>query len=115
MTTDGIRIAICVSETGADPRLDETFARCTAFALFTPAGDLEGIVENRARDASGAASTQAATQLRELGVGAVVAAKYGPNAVGVLQRTGIRAYRCPEPVTALEARRRATAGELTFE
>lgn len=115
MTLDGIRMVVCVSDAGTDPRLDETFARCAAFAVFTAAGELEGVVENRARDASGAASTQAATQLRELGAAAVVAAKYGPNAVGVLQRAGIRAYRCPDPVTAREARRRALAGELAAD
>jgi|GEM_PF-5688581 len=115
MTLDAIRMAVCVSDAGTDAHIDETFARCAAFAVFTAAGELEGVVENRARDAAGAASTQAATQLRQLGVGAVVAAKYGPNAIGVLQRAGIRAYRCPDPVTAREARRRALAGELAAD
>ncbi|MBN2192719.1 MAG: hypothetical protein JW751_07860 [Polyangiaceae bacterium] len=115
MTADGDRMVVCVTSTSADPRLDETFARCAAFAVFTRTGELLSIVENRAREATGAASTQAVTQLRELGAVAVTAAKYGPNAVGVLQRAGIRAYRCPEPVAAREAWRRTVDGELSFE
>lgn len=110
-TTSG-KLAVCVRDSGAEPWLDETFARCRAFALFDEAGHLTGVVENRARDAAGAASTQAVTQLRELGVVGVVAAKYGPNANRVLEQGGIRPYRCPEPLPAREAWRRAVNGEL---
>lgn len=108
------RTAVCVGDVSEEPQLDATFARCFAFAVFSEAGELERVVENPARDAAGAASTQATTQLRELGATAVVAAKYGPNAVGVLKAAGIQALRCAEVVPAREARRRAAAGELSL-
>lgn len=115
MTAVDEAMVVCVGDLTAEPRLDERFARCLAYAVFSAQGELLRVVENRARDAAGAASTLAATQLRELGAAAVVAAKFGPKAAGVLQAAGIRAYRCAEAVSAREAAQRAVRGELPFE
>jgi predicted Fe-Mo cluster-binding NifX family protein len=112
MMTNSGHFAVCVRDRSDEPQLDETFARCAAFALFTATGTLAGVVENGARDAAGAASTQATEQLRGLGVVAVAAARFGPNALRVLNAAGIRTYRCDEPIAAREAWRRASDGAL---
>jgi predicted Fe-Mo cluster-binding NifX family protein len=87
-----MKIAISANSGDPDAAFSARFGRCRCFLVADP--DLEDWqeVENPAIDAQGGAGTQVVQHLANLGVGAVISGRYGPNAYEALQAAGMDAY-----------------------
>ena len=87
---------IAVSATGKhkDSALDKRFGRCEYFQIY----DLETkelkVVENEGAKSSGGAGIAAASQVIEEGVNIIITGDLGPNAYELVEKAGIKAYRC---------------------
>lgn len=84
---------VAVSSTGEGPeaQVDPRFGRCTCFVLFD-AGAGHRTVRNEGQALGNGAGIQAAQQMADLGVEAVLTGDVGPNAFRVLAAAGVRTY-----------------------
>ncbi len=87
----GTRVA--VSSTGDSPGapVDPRFGRCSYFIVFEGDGQHRA-VRNLGQALGNGAGIQAAQQMVDLGVGAVVTGDLGPNAFRVLAAGGVRMF-----------------------
>jgi predicted Fe-Mo cluster-binding NifX family protein len=76
---------------GLDSPMDSRFGRCAFFAVVDPEGDVEA-VPNTARGLGNGAGIQAAKQIVDMKVEAVITGDVGPNAFRVLSAAGVRVY-----------------------
>jgi predicted Fe-Mo cluster-binding NifX family protein len=86
---------VCVTSTGhtaLDP-VDPRFGRCPYFLIVDGLGSEFRVVENHARSLGNGAGIQAAQEVANLDVTAVITGDLGPNAFRVLSAAGIRAFR----------------------
>lgn len=87
----GARIAVtCVSD-APDTAIDPRFGRCQYFMILGPDGRIE-IVPNAAKDLGNGAGIQAAQEMIDRKVEAVITGDVGPNAYRVLSAAGIDIY-----------------------
>jgi predicted Fe-Mo cluster-binding NifX family protein len=84
---------VAISSTGIDStcQIDPRFGRCEYFALADDDGNFE-FVTNTARLLGNGAGIQAAQQMLDRKVSAVVTGDIGPNAFKVLSAAGVRVY-----------------------
>lgn len=87
---------IAVSATGRKKEnfLDSRFGRCEFFQIFdTETGEFKTISNNGVSSSQGA-GIAAASQVIEEEVEAVITGNLGPNAFLLIEKAGIKAYRC---------------------
>ena len=84
---------IAISSVGKEfeSQVDPRFGRCAYFAIVD-SSDALCVVENTAREFTNGAGIQAARQVCEMKVDAVVTGDIGPNAFRVLSAAGIRVF-----------------------
>ncbi len=104
---------ICVTSSGssADSRMDARFGRAEYFIIAdTESMDFES-VQNPAALAGGGAGVQSGQMMADRGIKAVVTGNVGPNAMNVLNASGIEVYR-GKAVSVNENVEKFKAGEL---
>lgn len=74
-----------------DSPVDPRFGRCSYFVVFETDGKHQAVM-NAGQALGNGAGIQAAQQILDLGVGAVVTGDIGPNAFRVLAAGGVRMF-----------------------
>ena len=89
---DGAKVAITSTGQTLSSAVDGRFGRCEYFLIVDEKTGSMTSVPNGARSLGGGAGIQAAQQLVNLGVQAIVTGDVGPNAFRVLATAGIRMF-----------------------
>ncbi|MGH4125429.1 MAG: NifB/NifX family molybdenum-iron cluster-binding protein [Clostridium sp.] len=87
---------IAISSTGktTEDLLESFFGRCEYFQIHdTISGDIK-IVENKGKTSSGGAGIAASNQLVDENVDVIITGDLGPNAFEIIEKSGIKAYKC---------------------
>jgi len=88
-----MKIAITADKGSLDAPLDPRFGRCAWFIILDSSSPEEfTTIENRAASAGGGAGVQAAQEIIDAGVEAVISGNYGPRAYDALSTAGISMY-----------------------
>ena len=89
-----MKIAISTIGKNKDSVLDKRFGRCEYFQIHdTNTGEIK-ILENEGESASGGAGIAASNQLINQNVDIIITGNLGPNAFGIIEKEGIKAYKC---------------------
>ena len=88
-----VEVAVAVTSTGTelDSQMDPRFGRCAYFAIVGPTGSVRAVA-NGAKDFGNGAGIEAARQVIDTNVKAVVTGSIGPNAFRVLSAAGVRVF-----------------------
>ncbi len=89
---------ICVTTKGNGPEAgtDPHFGRCLYFMFLDTDNMQHEFVKNPYSDASQGAGVQAAQYIADHGADVLICENPGPNAVAVMEATGIRIVKYPE-------------------
>ena len=104
---------IVISATGKtnESLLDKRFGRCEYFQIHdTKTGEVK-FLENIGQNASGGAGIAASNQLIDEKVDVIITGNLGPNAFELIEKAGIKAYKC-ESLAVSEVLQRYNKGEL---
>jgi Mrp family chromosome partitioning ATPase/predicted Fe-Mo cluster-binding NifX family protein len=109
------RIAIpAADDTGLSAAMDPRFGRAPYYVLIAPDHDgVPEVVPNAARDEAHGAGTSAARLMGDRGVNTVVAGRFGPKALQVLQGLGIALWTAPDGLNVADAVEQLRAGRLS--
>lgn len=89
-----MKIAISATGKDKDSLLDMRFGRCEYFQIHdTESGEVK-IIENEGLNSSGGAGIAASNQLLDEKVEVIITGNLGPNAFGIIEKAGIKAYMC---------------------
>lgn len=104
---DAIRLAVSATGESMDSPMDPRFGRCSYFVVVDADGSHKA-VRNTGQALGNGAGIQAAQQIVDMGVGAVITGDVGPNAFRVLSAGNVRMYvgGSGTVASALEAYRR---------
>ena len=106
-----MKIGISASGKNIDSLLDKRFGRCDYFQIHdTNNGEIK-ILENKGKSASGGAGIAASNQLIDENVDVVITGNLGPNAFELIEKEGIKAYKCEE-IAVSKALEKYNNGEL---
>jgi len=104
---------ICIPTT--DPNLsspiDQVFGRCGYFLIVDSESEKFKIQANKAKEAERGAGIQASQTVVDLGAEVVICSNIGPNALSVLQESGVKVISGVSG-TAKEALEKFKSGEL---
>jgi predicted Fe-Mo cluster-binding NifX family protein len=89
-----MRAAFAVGRAGLDAQVEDRFGRAEMFTVVDLDSGENETIAGPGISASGGAGVATAQALAGRGVEAVVAGNFGPNAVAVLQASGIKCYQC---------------------
>lgn len=107
-----MKIAIPAADSDVNANLDPRFGRSKYFMVAdTDTGAIEAHDNTQNLNAAQGAGIQAAQNVVNLGVEAVISGNVGPKAFQVLSSAGVKIYLC-DRTTVAEAIRRFKAGEL---
>lgn len=109
-----MRIAVSTSRKDITGLVDERFGRCPYFMLCDST-DIEGTAHwrtNPALTSTGGAGIAAAQFMGQEKVELLITGSLGPNALRVIQASGISAYSAPESMTVLESIQAWQRGDL---
>ena len=87
-----MKIALSSPDGTLESEIAQRFGRCPAFLLVDPETMNAEALDNSNAQARGGAGIQAAQQLAQAGVDAVITGNIGPNAFQTLQAAGIDIY-----------------------
>jgi len=87
-----MKIAISTTGSSLDDPVEQRFGRCSTFLLVDTESMETEALDNRNARARGGAGIQAAQQLAQAGVDAVITGNIGPNAFQTLQAADIDIY-----------------------
>lgn len=90
-----MKIAVSATGNGLDAPFSPLFGRCPVFAIVDTDTMASESIPNGAGSAAGGAGIQAAQDVANRGVQAVVTGSVGPNAYEVLAAAGIGVYTFP--------------------
>ncbi|MGH4125437.1 MAG: NifB/NifX family molybdenum-iron cluster-binding protein [Clostridium sp.] len=87
---------IVISATGKtnESLLDMRFGRCNYFQIYDTENGEVLILENKGQSCSGGAGIVASNQLIEEKVDVIITGNLGPNAFELVEKAGIKAYKC---------------------
>lgn len=109
-----MRIAVSASRKDVNGLIDGRFGRCPYFMLCDST-DIEGSAhwkENPALTSTGGAGIAAAQFMDREKVELLITGSLGPNALRVIQTSGISAYSAPESMTVWESIQAWQRGDL---
>ena len=89
-----MKIAISSSGKNAEDLLDTRFGRCKYFQIHDTESGKVKIIENKGQSSSGGAGIAASNQLIDEKVNAIITGSLGPNVFELVQKSGIKAYKC---------------------
>jgi predicted Fe-Mo cluster-binding NifX family protein len=107
-----MKIAIASSGRDLDSLIDPRFGRCPYFLIVDSKNDKLEVIENEAGQTFRGAGVSAAQVVVNKGVKAVIAGNFGPNAVSVLNNSGVKIYGGISGITVGEIVKQYRAGEL---
>jgi predicted Fe-Mo cluster-binding NifX family protein len=87
-----MKIALSSPDGMLESEIAQRFGRCSAFLIVDPETMNAEALDNSNAQARGGAGIQAAQQLAQAGVDAVITGNIGPNAFQTLQAAGIDIY-----------------------
>ncbi len=87
-----MKIAVCSTGSTLDSPLDPRFGRCAYFLVVDTETFETSAVQNPGAMSAQGAGIQAAQVVSSLGVSAVIAGNFGPNAFQALSAAGIKVY-----------------------
>jgi predicted Fe-Mo cluster-binding NifX family protein len=92
----GIEMKIAISASGKnnDSLLDKRFGRCEYFQIHDTDTKEIKVIENVGNTASGGAGIAASNQLIDEKVEVIITGNLGPNAFELIEKEGIKAYKC---------------------
>ena len=91
-----MKIGISASGKNVDSLLDVRFGRCEYFQIHdTNTGEIK-ILENEGKSARGGAGIAASNQLIDEKVDVIITGNLGPNAFELIEKEGIKAYKCED-------------------
>ncbi|KEI81445.1 diguanylate cyclase [Clostridium botulinum] len=104
---------IAISSTGKtmENSLDMRFGRCEYFQIHDSESKKVKILENEGQNASGGAGIVASNQLVDEKVDVIITGNLGPNAFEIIEKAGIKAYKC-EPIAITLVIEKYNKGEL---
>ncbi|WP_411682310.1 NifB/NifX family molybdenum-iron cluster-binding protein [Clostridium thailandense] len=89
-----MKIAISAAGKNIDDLLDMRFGRCEYFQIHdTESGEIK-VLENKGQSSSGGAGIAASNQLIDEKVDVIITGNLGPNAFEIVEKSGIKAYKC---------------------
>ncbi len=107
-----MKIAVASSGKDLDSPINPRFGRCSYFLIVeTETNDFE-VVENSAAQAFRGAGISAAQMVVNKGVKAVIAGNFGPNALNVLQTSGVKIFGVGSEKSVKEVLESYKAGKL---
>jgi predicted Fe-Mo cluster-binding NifX family protein len=89
-----MKIAVSVTGKNAEDVLDKRFGRCGYFSIIDLDTNQTKVIENNGAVSGSGAGIAAASQIIEEGVDIIVTGDLGPNAFELIEKAGIKAYRC---------------------
>jgi len=96
-----MKIAISATGKTTESLLDDFFGRCEYFQIHdTENGEIK-ILENSGHSSSGGAGIAASNQLVNENVDVIITGSLGPNAFEIIEKSGIKAFKCPSIVISL--------------
>lgn len=99
---DFMQIAISATGKTIENLLDMRFGRCEFFQIHDTESGKVKVVENQGQNSSGGAGIVASNQLIEEKVDVIITGNLGPNAFGLIEKAGIKAYKCSDmPITSV--------------
>jgi len=107
-----MKIAIASLGKNLDSLVDVRFGRCPYFLIFDSKTKKIEVVENIAGKEFRGAGISAAQKIVDKGVKAVIAGNFGPNAINVLNSSGIEVFGGISDLTVNEALEMYKNGEL---
>jgi predicted Fe-Mo cluster-binding NifX family protein len=87
-----MKVAVCSTGDTLDSPLDPRFGRCAGFVIVDTETFETGSAQNPGVQSAQGAGIQAAQVIASLGVSAVIAGNFGPNAFQALSAAGIKVY-----------------------
>lgn len=116
MERESKRMLVAVAaadDLGLDGQVDPRFGRAERFVIVdAEAVRIEGEIDNPAVAAAHGAGPAAASAVAEGGARAVVAGRFGPNAVSALAALGVEAFEAPAGMTVRAAVEGVVGGTL---
>lgn len=97
-----MKIVVSTSGNTNDCLLDARFGRCEYFMVYNSDDQSCSFIENEGAQASGGAGIKAANQVVNEKAEVVITGNLGPNALEVLEKSGIKSYSC-QSIAALKA------------
>jgi predicted Fe-Mo cluster-binding NifX family protein len=89
-----MKIAISSEGKNIKSPLDMRFGRCSYFQIYnTDSGEIE-VLENKGKTSNSAAGIAASNQLIDEKVDVIITGHLGPNAFKLIEKCGIKAYKC---------------------
>lgn len=107
-----MKIAIATSGRTLESLVDARFGRCLNFLIVDSQTNEFEVMENTAQQAFRGAGISAAQMVVNQGVKAVIAGNFGPNAVNVLNRSGIKIFKTALGIKAKQALEEYKSGKL---
>lgn len=89
-----MKIAISAAGKTSDDLLDMRFGRCEYFQIYNTESGETKIIKNNGQSSSGGAGIAAANQLIDERVDVIITGSLGPNAFEIIERAGIKTYKC---------------------
>ncbi|MBZ4664068.1 MAG: hypothetical protein JG776_1783 [Caloramator sp.] len=104
---------IVISAKGQDINdlMDVRFGRCRYFQIHNLETGEFKVLENAGQKSGGGAGIAAAQQIIDEGVDVVITGSLGPNAFDLINKAGIKAYKCDE-ISIKEVIEKLKNGEL---
>jgi len=109
-----MKVAVSVMGNGMEQQVSPVFGRCNGFMVAELVGKESkkgNFVPNKSAGAAMGAGIAAAQQIAEVGVQAVIAGNFGPNAFMVLHQAGIKCYQAVE-MSVEQALKQLSEGKL---
>ena len=106
-----MKIAISSEGKTIDNSLDTRFGRCEYFQIHETGSENILILENKGHVATGGAGIAAAQQIIDEGIDIIITGSLGPNAFELIDKAGIKAYKC-DSISVKAALEKYNKGEL---
>lgn len=89
-----MKIAVSSIGQNKENQLDKRFGRCEYFQICDLEKDEYKALSNDGMTSSGGAGIAAASQLIDENIDVIITGSLGPNAFGLIEKAGIKAYSC---------------------
>jgi predicted Fe-Mo cluster-binding NifX family protein len=89
-----MKIAISATGKTTENLLDKRFGRCEYFQIHDTEGGKAKMIDNVGQNSGGGAGIAASNQLIDEKVDVIITGNLGPNAFELIEKAGIKAYKC---------------------
>jgi len=94
-----MKIAIASTGQKLTAKVDQRFGRCPYFLIINPDNQKPKVLKNTATKALRGVGISAAQLIADQNIQAVIAGNFGPNAIRVLQTSGIKLFTASPQIT----------------